>query len=95
VPVLRTEAPEEEGIDELAGQIDAHHAHITEAGTLSERRRRNLMNEVLGLATVRMRRELERSVRGDTRVRELLEQVARRELDPATAAEKLLERDHD
>jgi LAO/AO transport system kinase len=92
VPVLRTEAIADEGIDELTAAIDAHHAHIEETGTLEERRRRNLMNEVLGLAAVRMRRELERSLVGDDTVRELLDQVVRRELDPATAAERLLER---
>jgi len=92
VPVLRTEAISEEGVEELAGQIDAHYDYITSAGTLEERRRRNLMNEVLGLATVRMRRELEMSLDGDDRVRELLDQVVRRELDPASAAERLLER---
>jgi LAO/AO transport system kinase len=95
VPVLRTEATEGEGVEELAAQIDAHHDHITKAGTLAERRRRNLMNEVLGLATIRMRRELERSLAGDERVRELLDQVVERQLDPATAAERLLERETD
>jgi LAO/AO transport system kinase len=93
VPVLRTEATAGEGVEELAAQIDAHHEHIANAGTLAERRRRNLMNEVLGLATVRMRRELEKSLAGDERVRHLLDQVVQRELDPATAAERLLERD--
>ena len=73
--------------------IDSHHAHITEQGTLEERRGRNLRNEVLGLAAVRLRRELERSLRGDERVQELLDQVVRREVDPASAAEELLERE--
>jgi LAO/AO transport system kinase len=92
VPVLKTEATDGAGVDELAEQIDAHHAHIAAAGTLAERRRRNLMHEVLGLATVRMRRELEQSIAGDDGVRDLLDQVVKRELDPATAAERLLER---
>jgi LAO/AO transport system kinase len=92
VPVLRTEATEGEGVDELAEAIDAHHLQIEQTGTLEERRRRNLMNEVLGLAAVRMRRQLERSVLGDEQVREMLDRVVRRELDPATAAELLLER---
>jgi LAO/AO transport system kinase len=91
VPVLRTEATEGDGVEELAGEIERHHGYITEHGVLEERRSRNLMNEVLALATVRMRRELERSALGDESVRELLERVARRELDPATAAEMLLE----
>jgi LAO/AO transport system kinase len=93
VPVLRTEAIEGEGVEELADAIDAHRAQIQAAGTLEERRRRNLMREVLGLATVRMQRELERSVRGDAEVAEMLDQVVRRELDPASAAEQLLERE--
>jgi LAO/AO transport system kinase len=92
VPVLRTEATAAEGVEELAETIDAHHAQITEGGTLEERRRRNLKNEVLGLAAVRMRRKLERSIAGDADVRDLLDQVVRREIDPATAAERLLER---
>ena len=85
VPVLRTEATVGTGIDE-------HYAHIEQAGTLEDRRRRNLMNEVLGLAAVRLRRELERSLAGDQDVQELLERVVKRELDPASAAELLLER---
>jgi LAO/AO transport system kinase len=92
VPVLRTEAADGTGVPELAEQIDAHHDYITEAGTLAERRRRNLMHEVVGLATVRMRRQLEKSISGDDGVRDLLDQVVRRELDPASAAERLLER---
>jgi LAO/AO transport system kinase len=95
VPVLRSEATAGEGIEELAGEINAHHEYIASAGTLAERRRRNLMNEVLGLATVRMRRKLERSLDGDGRVRELLDQVVQRQLDPATAAERLLEQQED
>ena len=55
-------------------------------GTLSQRRRRNLMNEVLAIATFRMRRELEESVREDPDVQELLDRVVARELDPASAA---------
>jgi LAO/AO transport system kinase len=92
VPVVRTEATEGSGVDELAELIDAHHAQIEQAGTLEERRHRNLMREVLGLATVRMRRQLEQSLMGEPEVRELLERVARREVDPASAAELLLER---
>jgi LAO/AO transport system kinase len=92
VPVLRTEASEGEGVGELAEAIDKHHRFIKESGTLEERRRRNLVNEVLELATVRLRRQLERSIFGDAEVTELLEQVVRRKLDPASAAQRLLEK---
>ncbi len=92
VPILKTEATEGRGVAEVAEAIDAHHAHIAAQGTLEERRGRNLRNEVLGLAAVRLRRELERSLRGDPSVQELLDRVVRREVDPASAAEILLER---
>ena len=82
VPIVKTEATEGAGVEELAQTIDAHHDHIAAAGTLEERRGRNLRNEVLGLATVRMRRELERSMRTDDRVRELLDRVVQARARP-------------
>src|SRR4249919_2901751 len=46
VPILKTEASRNEGVVELAEKIAEHRAYIAEHGTLDERRRRNLMNEV-------------------------------------------------
>jgi LAO/AO transport system kinase len=93
VPILKTEASRGEGIEELAEKIGEHHAFIREQGTLAERRRRNLMNEVLALATARLRRRLEAQVRDDESVQELLDEVVARRLDPASAAARLLERE--
>jgi LAO/AO transport system kinase len=95
VPILRTEASRGEGVEELAEQIGAHREFIEERGTLAERRARNLRSEVLGIATSRMRRKLEATAAEDPRTAELLERVVRRELDPATAAGELLERQVD
>jgi LAO/AO transport system kinase len=92
VPIVKTEAIRGEGVEELADKLAEHRAYIHGEGTLSERRRRNLMNEVLGLATFRMRRELEASLRDDPAVQELLDRVVAREIDPATAATTVLER---
>ncbi|HEX4011299.1 MAG TPA: methylmalonyl Co-A mutase-associated GTPase MeaB [Solirubrobacteraceae bacterium] len=93
VPIIRTEAVRGEGVEEVAAKLAEHRAYIQAQGTLSERRRRNLLNEVLAIATFRMRRELEESVREDEQVRELLDRVASRELDPASAATSILERE--
>jgi LAO/AO transport system kinase len=93
VPIVKAEASRGEGIDELAEKIAEHRAHIEEEGTLAERRRRNLMNEVLALAAARMRRAIEDQARDDPDVQELLGEVAARRLDPASAAAKLLERE--
>ena len=93
MPIIRTEAVRGEGVDELADKLAEHRDFIVAEGTLSERRRRNLMNEVLAIATFRMRRELEESVREDDEVQELLDRVVSRELDPASAATTILERE--
>ncbi|HJS94609.1 MAG TPA: methylmalonyl Co-A mutase-associated GTPase MeaB [Solirubrobacteraceae bacterium] len=92
VPIIKAEAVRGEGVEELSEKMAEHHAHVEAEGTLSERRRRNLMNEVLGLATFRMRRELEASIREDPEVQALLDRVVAREIDPASAATTVLER---
>ena len=43
VPILKTEASRGEGVEELAEKLREHRAYVEAEGTLSERRRRNLM----------------------------------------------------
>src|SRR5436853_2299422 len=93
VPIVRTEAAKGEGVEEVVEKIAEHRAFIEAQGTLGERRRRNLMNEVMELATVRMRRRLDAAVKDDPEVQSLLDEVVARRLDPASAAAKLLERE--
>lgn len=92
VPIVKTEAVRGEGIEELAERLAEHRAFVEAGGLLSERRRRNLLNEVLGLATMRLRRALAAAVHEDPEVRELLDAVVERRLDPASAASQVLER---
>ena len=92
VPIIKTEAARGTGIDELVEKLDEHRAHIEAEGTLSERRRRNLRNEVLALAAARLRRRLEDELREDEEFARLLDEVVARRLDPASAATTLLER---
>jgi LAO/AO transport system kinase len=93
VPIIRTEAAKGEGVAELAEKISEHRDHIEAEGTLDERRARNLRNEVLELAASRMRRRLEAAVAEDQTIGELLDRVVKREIDPASAAKDLLERE--
>jgi LAO/AO transport system kinase len=92
VPIVKTEALRGEGIEDLEAKLAEHRAFVEAEGTLSERRRRNLMSEVIGIAAMRMRRALEESVREDPAVQELLDAVVERRLDPASAAAAVLER---
>lgn len=91
VPILTTEAAHGKGIEQLVEQLDAHHDQIEREGTLLERRRRNLMNEVMAIATSRLRRQLEESVAFNPKTQELFDQVVERRLDPASAAAQLLD----
>jgi LAO/AO transport system kinase len=92
VPIVKTEMSRGEGIEELLGALDAHRAHIEAEGTLSERRRRNLRSEVLGICTYRLRRRLEQALSEDPNFARLLDDVVARRTDPATAATELLQR---
>jgi len=92
VPIVKTEATQGIGVDELVERLDEHREHILAAGQLEERRRRNLRNEVLAIATARMRRRLEEELSEDAEFKRLLEEVVQRRLDPASAATTLLER---
>ncbi len=90
VPIVRTEAMRGEGVAELLAKLDEHRAYIEGEGTLSERRRRNLRNEIMALAVARMRREMEARLADDAEFDRLVDEVAERRLDPASAAAQLL-----
>jgi LAO/AO transport system kinase len=92
VPIVKTEATNGTGVAELVERLEEHRAHILAAGQLAERRSRNLRNEVLAIATARMRRRLEEELHEDDEFRCLIEQVVERRLDPASAAATLLDR---
>ena len=93
VPIVTTEAHRGEGVEELIGRLDDHRAHIEQEGTLSERRGRNLRNEVIALCTHRLRRDLEAKLDEDPEFQRLLDEVVARRLDPASAATEILARE--
>jgi LAO/AO transport system kinase len=92
VPIVKSEATLGRGIEQLTEALAAHRAHILAAGELEQRRSRNLRNEVLSIATARMRRRLEEELTDDAEFGRLIEEVVSRRLDPASAATALLER---
>lgn len=92
VPIVRTDAVRGHGVDELVTQLSRHREHISSDGELDVRRRRNLRAEVLSLATMRVRRALEVSLEQDESFARLVDEVAARRVDPATAAGQIAER---
>ncbi len=89
VPILKTVAHKEQGIAELADAIEAHREYLAESGRLEEMRRHRARRQLLAVAQALL---LEGVIgaQGDGRVDELVEAIARLEMDPRTAAERLI-----
>jgi LAO/AO transport system kinase len=92
VPIVRTQANKGEGSETLMEKLAEHREFVENEGQLAERRRRNLLNEVVGIATHRLRRRLEAAVHEDEDISALLDKVVNRQLDPASAASAVLTR---
>ena len=90
VQIVKTEAVRGDGVDKLLDALQRHRSSIAQEGSLAERRRRNLMNEVLALAGARLQAALAAAVRDDPAVQELLDAVVARRIDPASAARAIL-----
>jgi LAO/AO transport system kinase len=90
VQIVKTEAVRGDGVDELLDALQRHRSSIAQEGSLAERRRRNLMNEVLALAGARLQAALAVAVRDDPAVQGLLDAVVARRIDPASAARAIL-----
>ncbi|HET9938513.1 MAG TPA: methylmalonyl Co-A mutase-associated GTPase MeaB [Gaiella sp.] len=89
--ILLTEAVRGEGVAELWDALDARRSTLEERGELDRRRARNLAGEVEELAVARLRALVQRAMTEDERVRELVEDVQGREVDPLTAVARVVD----
>ena len=89
VPIVTTEALTGAGVETLETALESHRAELRATGALAERRRRNLRNEVIALASARLRHELQRRLAGDEEFERVLDEVVARRLDPASAAKQI------
>jgi LAO/AO transport system kinase len=87
-PVVRTTATTGDGADELWAAVGAHRAHLESTGELEPRRRARIGDELARILAALLR---ERALdAAGVRLDDLAKQVASREIDPWTAAERLL-----
>jgi LAO/AO transport system kinase len=91
-PIVLTDAVSEEGVPELWDKIAEHRTYLESNGLLDERRRKNLAGEVFAVASARAKTHLEQAVADDPELRRLLDEVQRRELDPLTAVQEILQK---
>ncbi len=87
-PVLATSALSGEGVDELWQAVVDHRGHLTDTGELGPRRAARVGDELVRIVAALL---LERAkVAGGPQLDELAAAVARREVDPWSAAARLL-----
>ncbi len=88
-PIHKTVATRREGIAELAEAILAHRVHLQQTGGLAWRERERAAAELETIIQQEsLRQVLART--DETRLAELIDQIVRRELDPYTASQRLL-----
>jgi LAO/AO transport system kinase len=90
-PIVETEAIRGEGIPELWERIEDHRAWLAEEGRFEQRRRAHLEAEVFSLASARALRRLHARVEADPRLRERLDQMHARTLDPLSCMLQLFD----
>jgi LAO/AO transport system kinase len=87
--IVETVATKGEGIDELWTAIEKHRAYQDEKGLLQVRRRRRIEREIKEIVAERFRRRVDDSAAG--LFEELTDKVLSREIDPYTAADRVIE----
>ncbi len=88
-PVCKTIAVRGEGVPDLVQAIESHAAFLRESGLLGQRERERVATEFEHLLREQLMRQFVSRVAPE-QWDELIERIVRREVDPYTAAEKLL-----
>lgn len=91
VPILQTVAIRAQGVVELADAIDGHRSFLETSGRLEEARRSRARRQLLALAQGELLSRVLATAEANGHLDELVESIARRELDPHTAAQRLIE----
>jgi len=89
VPILKTVAYKDKGIDEVLEAIDKHRAFLGESGRLQEMLRKRGRKQLLATAQAILMERVVHASNGA--IDQLAERIAEREIDPRTAAEQLIE----
>jgi LAO/AO transport system kinase len=90
VPILKTVAHKDQGIDELLNAIDQHRQYLSQSGRLEAMTRHRARRQLLAVAQTMLLARVLNAAQGAALVDELTEAIARREVDPHTAAERLI-----
>jgi LAO/AO transport system kinase len=91
IPVHKVMALKGQGVSELIDLIDAHGEYLRSSGELERQERKVARHRVLSIARNELLQRVVRST-SESGLDDLIERVARRELDPHSAADELVSR---
>ncbi len=91
VPVLKTVASRDEGVPELADAIDEHGRYLHDSGQIERHRLAQARHQVLALARHELLAGVLRATEENGQLDELVAAVAGRDLDPYSAARRLID----
>jgi LAO/AO transport system kinase len=89
-PVVLTVAAKGEGLTELIGALDRHHAWLAESGTLEQRRRRRLLDRTREVVDRAARRWVWEETRANERIEERLDDMVSCVASPYEVAAEVL-----
>lgn len=90
-PVLGTIATKSEGIAELVGAIDAHHAQLEKSGELTTRRRRRLFDRTREVVDRATRQWVWQETNAEQLIRDRLDELAHGRVSPYEVATEVLD----
>ena len=90
IPIIETVAHRDGGVPDLTDAIEKHHRYLSQSGRLDEVRRQRARRQLLAVAQGQLLTRLLASAEATGGLEALVEAVARREIDPHTATERLI-----
>lgn len=88
VPVVKTEALHDRGVDLLLKAVQEHQDYLTQSGSRAERLREFLKNEITDILTERLQQELDR-VLAAPEAAQWFDEMLKREANPYAVAERI------
>jgi LAO/AO transport system kinase len=91
VPILKVVAYKEQGIEELLEEIEKHRGHLQSSGRLEEMKRKRARRQLLAITQGILLERVLAKAEADGGIEDLVKAISSREMDPRTAAEKLIQ----
>lgn len=91
IPVIKTTAKKGDGVPELKDKISDHMMYLAQSGMLSQRRGKRYENELIEIIKKKLMTLIldESKLKGT--IEEMIDKISKREKDPHSAAEEILE----